>query len=132
MNVAAIANPNSPASVAQVSDLVGRTGPAHRKPLSGAALRNADAAEQRTAVAQQFEAILVRQMLNKTMTSMLGSESSGPAASIYGDMLTDTFAQQLTSGPGLGLGRMLEKQLTPRGIAAANLAPATNSTEAHP
>lgn len=120
MNVAALANPSSPASVTQLADLAAsRSAPAHRKPLTGAALRNADPAAQRTAVAQQFEAILVRQLLSKTMSSMLGSEKSGPAANIYGDMLTDTFAQQLTSGPGLGLGRMLEKQLTPRGLAAS-------------
>ncbi|MGH7944683.1 MAG: hypothetical protein ACREF9_06720, partial [Opitutaceae bacterium] len=51
----------------------------------------------------------------KTMTSMLGGSDSGVAGSIYGDMLADTVAQQLTAGPGLGFGRFLEKQLTPRG-----------------
>jgi Rod binding domain-containing protein len=35
-------------------------------------------------------------------------------------MLTDTLATQLTAGQGLGLGRMLEKQLAPRvGLAPA-------------
>lgn len=133
MNIAAIANPSSPATVAQAqaADLsVARSGPAHRKPLSGAALRNASAGEQRKAVAQQFEAILVRQMLNKTMTSMLGSEKGGPAANVYGDMLTDNFATQLTAGPGLGLGRMLEKQLTPRGVTSAALT-ASSTTSSH-
>ena len=105
---------------------------ASAKPLSGAALRNASPELQRKAVSQQFEAILVRQLLSKTMTSMLGSEKSGPSASVYGDMLTDTFAQQLTSGPGLGLGRLLEQQLTPRGAAATALAADSKSTEAHP
>jgi Rod binding domain-containing protein len=88
---------------------------AHASQLKGAALRNASPAEQRTAVAAQFEAILVRQLLGKTMTSMLGGSDSGVAGSVYGDMLADTISQQLTSGPGLGLGRFLEKQLTPRG-----------------
>lgn len=83
--------------------------------LKGAALRNASPAAQRTAVAAQFEAILVRQLLGKTMTSMLGGSKSGVAGSVYGDMLADTVSQQLTAGPGLGLGRFLEKQLTPRG-----------------
>lgn len=132
MNVAGIANPNSPASVAQLTELAStRSAPSARKPLSGAALRNASPDEQRTAVAQQFEAILVRQLLNKTMTSMLGSEKSGPAASVYGDMITDKFAQQLTAGQGLGLGRMLEKQLTPRGLSAAT-ASRNTSPEALP
>jgi Rod binding domain-containing protein len=85
--------------------------------LKGAALRNAPAAEQRAAVASQFEAILVRQMLGKTITKMLGKED-GAATSVYGDLLTDTFATQLTAGQGLGLARMLERQLTPHGPAA--------------
>ena len=80
--------------------------------LTGAALRNASPAEQRAAVAAQFEAILVRQLLGKTMTSLLGS-SSGVSGSIYGDMLADTVSQQLTAGRGLGLGQFLEQQLTP-------------------
>jgi Rod binding domain-containing protein len=64
-------------------------------------------------VAGQFEAILVRQLLGPTMNSMLGKEG-GAASNVYGDMLTDTFAQQLTSGGGMGLSRLLEKQLAPR------------------
>src|SRR6266700_638665 len=83
--------------------------------LTGAALRNASPAEQRTAVAAQFEAILVRQLLGKTMSSMVGGSEGGVSANIYGDMLSDTVSQQLTAGPGLGLGRFLEKQLAPRG-----------------
>lgn len=93
-----------------------------------AVLRNATPAAQRAAVAAQFEAILVRQMLGPTMNSMLGGEESGAAGSVYGDMLADTMAQQLTSGRGLGLSRYIEQQLTPRGAAAPaaddpNLAP---------
>jgi Rod binding domain-containing protein len=83
-----------------------------------AALRNATPAAQRAAVAAQFEAILVRQMLGPTMQSMLGGEESGAAGSVYGDMLADTLAQQLTSGRGLGLSRFIEQQLTPRSAAA--------------
>jgi len=86
--------------------------------LRGSALRNAPEAEQRAAVAAQFEAILVRQMLGKTITSMLGKED-GAATSVYGDLLTDTFAQKLTAGSGMGLARLLEKQLTPRGTPSA-------------
>ena len=86
--------------------------------LHGAALRAADPAEQRAAVGAQFEAILVRQLLGSTLTKIVGS-GEGAAASVYGDMLTETMATQLTAGPGLGLGRMIEKQLTPRGVPVA-------------
>lgn len=88
------------------------------QPLRGAALRNAPADVQRAEVAAQFEAILVRQLLAPTMTSMLGKDG-GAASSIYGDMLTDTLSQQLTRGGGLGLGRLLQQQLAPRADHAA-------------
>jgi Rod binding domain-containing protein len=95
---------------------------AHAAHLTGAALRAAGPAEQRAAVAAQFEAILVRQLLGKTMTKMVGSEE-GAAANVYGDLLTETVATQLTAGPGLGLGRMIEQQLTPRGLSSSASTP---------
>ncbi len=103
--------------------------PAAPTGFNAAALRRADPATQRTAVAQQFEGILVRQLLGKTMTSMLGGEKGGVAGSIYGDMLSDTISQQLTAGRGLGLGRFIEQQLTPAGekAAPASSAPAPES-----
>ena len=101
--------------------------------LRGDALRMAEPAEQRAAVGAQFEAILVRQLLGKTMTKMLSSDE-GTAASVYGDMLTDTIATQLTAGPGLGLGRVIEKQLTPRGLSAPTRtgAPSPNPNSVQP
>ncbi len=133
MNVAAITNPSSLASVAKLAELSGGRGAdGARKPITSAALRSADPAEQRAAVASQFEAIIVRQLLGKTMSSMLGSEKSGPAANVYGDMLTDAFAQQLTAGSGFGLGRMLEKQLTPRGKVLSPPAPPPDVSAAQP
>lgn len=91
--------------------------PAAPAAFNPAVLRNATPAVQRAAAAAQFEAILVRQMLGPTMKSMLGGEESGAAGSVYGDMLADTMAQQLTSGRGLGLSKFIEQQLTPRGAA---------------
>lgn len=94
--------------------------------LSATALEQAPAAAQRTAVGAQFEAVLVRQLLGKTLTSMVGS-GEGTAATIYGDLLAETIAAQLAAGRGLGLGRILEAQLTPRGqIAPSASKPATH------
>lgn len=92
--------------------------PAHAQAthLSGGALRAAGPAEQRAAVGAQFEAIMVRQLLGPTMTRMMGKEG-GAAANVYGDLMTETLAAQLSSGSGLGLGRLLERQLAPRGMA---------------
>lgn len=98
--------------------------PSRAAHLTGAALRNAAPAEQRAAVAAQFEAIMVRQLLGPTLTKMFGS-GKGPAAGVYGDLLTNALATQLTAGPGLGLGRIIEQQLTP---PTARRAPAATST----
>lgn len=98
--------------------------PSRAAHLTGAALRNAAPAEQRAAVAAQFEAIMVRQLLGPTLTKMFGS-GEGPAAGVYGDMLTNALATQLTAGPGLGLGRIIEQQLAP---PTAHRAPAAAST----
>jgi Rod binding domain-containing protein len=122
MNVVPL-NATSSADAGQLAELAVKS--AHSaKRLSGAALRNAPPEVQRHEVAAQFEAILVRQLLGPTMNSMLGKDS-GPAANVYGDMLTDTFAQQLTHGSGHGLSRMLEKKLAPRGkvVPASPLTP---------
>lgn len=81
-------------------------------------------AAQRKKAAAQFEAILVRQLLSQSVGSMLGG-SGHTTGMIYGDMMTDALAQKLTAGQGLGLGRMIEQQLTPRGAPAATAS--TNS-----
>jgi flagellar protein FlgJ len=111
MNVVPL-NATSAAGAGQIAELAVPHA-SRGKPLTGAALRNASPVEQRKEVAMQFEAILVRQLLGPTMSSMLGKEG-GAASNVYGDMLTDSFAQQLTRGGGIGLGGMLEKQLAPR------------------
>ncbi|MEY2878493.1 MAG: hypothetical protein RLZZ15_873 [Verrucomicrobiota bacterium] len=108
MNVAAV---TPPAPLAPTD----RARAAH---LRGSALHGAPAAEQRAAVAAQFEAILVRQLLGPTLTKAAGT-GDGASTAVYGDLLTETLANQLTAGRGLGLGRMIEQQLTPRGIVVA-------------
>jgi Rod binding domain-containing protein len=75
--------------------------------------------------ASQFEAIILRQLLAPSIEPMMagglgGGKDSG--GGVYGYMLTDTLANSLAQGGGLGLGRMLEKQLTPRGVATDNKA----------
>ena len=103
MHVAAISI-SPPVSGGQLPDPV-RSG---ARPTDAAA----EAAERKK-VGAQFEAILVRQLLGPTLSSMVGREG-GAASDVYGDLLADTLAQQLTAGPGLGLGRLLEQQLAPR------------------
>jgi flagellar protein FlgJ len=75
---------------------------------------------QRQKAAAQFEAILVRQMLSKSVGSMMGGEGH-TAGLMYGDLMTNTLAQNLTAGKGLGLGKMIETQLAPRAAQAAKI-----------
>lgn len=97
--------------------------------FSAASLRNAAPTEQRAAVAAQFEAILVRQLIGPSLSGMLGSGAgNGVAASVYGDLLTDTISQQLAAGQGLGLGRYLQHQLAPRGEKPADAAANPDAT----
>lgn len=88
----------------------------------GATATSATAAQTRKAAAQ-FEAILVRQMLSKSVGSMLGG-TGHTAGLMYGDLMTDVLAQQLTAGGGLGLGKMLARQLSPAASATKQPAPA--------
>jgi Rod binding domain-containing protein len=110
-SISALAGSPAPQQTQELSDLAR----AKAAKLKGAALNNASPAEQRAAVAAQFESILVRQLLGDTMTKMMGGGTGGVSGSIYGDMLADTLSQQLSAGQGIGLGRFLEQQLTPRG-----------------
>ena len=85
---------------------------------SAKALAALPAPEQAKAAASQFEAIMVRQFLSQSVGGMMGGEDGGPTGSVYGYLLTDVLANKLTEGGGLGLGKMLQKQLTPSTPAA--------------
>ena len=78
---------------------------------------NLDPAGQRSAVASQFEAILLRQFLQESIGSLMGGGENAPG-NVYGYLLTDSLAQKLSEGRGMGLAPMIAKQLTPRGAPA--------------
>lgn len=71
--------------------------------------------EQVKAVSGQFEAILLRQFLQESVSGLMGGENAGPSGNVYGYLLTDVLASKLSEGGGLGLSNILEKQLTPHG-----------------
>jgi len=106
MQVAPIASSPSPADAASFADR----------------LRGLSPVEQRHVVAQQFEAILLRQLLAPALQNLPGAGNG-----IYNYMLTDAFAQKLSAGSGLGLSSLLERQFTPRG-EAASIPPSSTST----
>jgi flagellar protein FlgJ len=71
--------------------------------------------------AQQFEAIMVRQLLAPAIEPMMnggvGGEKSksgaGGGGGVYGYMLTDTLANSIAQGGGLGLAQVINRQLSP-------------------
>lgn len=73
--------------------------------------------DQVKAAAGQFEAILLRQFLQESVGKIMGGEGSG--GGVYSYMLTDVLAAKLTEGGGLGLGGVIEQQLSPRHPAFA-------------
>jgi flagellar protein FlgJ len=88
--------------------------------------------KQIQAAAKQFEAIILRQLLTPAidplMSHGLGGKSPAGASGgggIYGYLVTDVLANSLSQGGGLGLARMLEKQLTPKGAVSTAQAAAT-------
>jgi flagellar protein FlgJ len=58
---------------------------------------------------KQFEAILLRQMLNDSLGKIAGT---GTAGNVYGYMLTDTLADKISDAGGLGLAHVLQTQLS--------------------
>jgi len=60
-------------------------------------------------VSRQFEAILLRQFLGESMKPLL---QNGPSGQVYGYMLTDSLATEISDGGGLGLAHVIQAQLS--------------------
>jgi Rod binding domain-containing protein len=116
MNVSAVTSSNSAA--AALAALV----PSGPTAVPGGSNSGPTTPAQRKKAAAQFEAILVRQMLSSSVGSMMGGEGK-TAGMMYGDLMTDVLAQKLTAGQGLGLGKMIETQLTPHAPKTQAAAP---------
>ncbi|HMD62013.1 MAG TPA: rod-binding protein [Opitutaceae bacterium] len=82
-------------------------------------------AAQAKVVSQQFESVLLRQFLDKSIGSMMG-QSAG--SDVYGYMLTDALSQSLAKGGGLGMSSILERQLSPQVHAPAKTAAAKGAS----
>ncbi len=88
---------------------------------------------------RQFEAILLRQILEASQKPVIGSKLSdnSAAAGIYRDMITTQLADSISKSGGLGLAQTFEGQLTKKklaetgGGAAKNGVPPLHATAAH-
>ncbi|MCC5021314.1 MAG: hypothetical protein J6386_00180 [Candidatus Synoicihabitans palmerolidicus] len=77
-------------------------------------------------MADQFEAIIVRQRLKPAIEPIMGGGDSaqggaiaGGGGGVYGYLLTDVLAGKLSEGTGMGLSHMIETQLTPAAMKEA-------------
>ncbi len=70
--------------------------------------------EKLAAACQQFEAVLLRQVLEQSMKPAFPSSLVHDSATsgIYRDWMTGSLAEQISRSGSLGLGTMFEKQLT--------------------
>ena len=68
------------------------------------------------AAAQQFEAILVRQIVGDALKPVLGStpDSEMPGRDVYEYLVADVVSQSVAQGGGIGLAKMLFPQLSPK------------------
>jgi Rod binding domain-containing protein len=60
-------------------------------------------------VSKQFESILLRQFLNESMKPLL---QDGPSGQVYGYFLTDSLANEISEGGGIGLAHIIQTQLS--------------------
>lgn len=85
-------------------------------------LKSVDGKVSTADAARQFEAILLRQMVDESMGKMF---SRGPGGHVYGYMITDALAEGISRAGGLGLGRVIEAQLTEQRSVGPRVAPAS-------
>lgn len=97
----------------QITNLQRQVAPAEI-PLERMADSNQVSEQQKLGeVSRQFEAILIRQILNeaqKSQTSLTG-KSGAAVSDIYRDMVTNQLADSISRTGSVGLGKSLEKQL---------------------
>jgi Rod binding domain-containing protein len=97
--------------VEEVKEL-GRSGPSGRVTTGGA--REESGAAQ---AAQQFEAVLVRMMLEplQKTTQLSKSQLGSSGGGAYASMIVDALADALAASGGVGLAPLVEKALSPPG-----------------
>lgn len=75
---------------------------------------------------QQFEAILLQQILSEMQKPVITSEftDDSTAAGIYQDTISNALAQSISKSGGFGFAQIFEQQLTPRNLSHSRTAAA--------
>jgi len=83
---------------------------------------------------RQFEAMLLRQILETTQKPVIKSKFSdnSTAGSVYRDMVTSQLAESISKSGGFGLAKTFEQQLEPSKHQHSSLGETTNSKISSP
>ncbi len=78
---------------------------------------------------QQFEAILLQQILSEMQKPVISSEftDDSTAAGIYQDTISHVLSQSIAKSGGFGFAKIFEDQLTPHAAASAHKVSANHS-----
>ena len=99
-----------------------------------AANKNISDQEKVAEVSRQFEAVLLRQILQETRKSSVTSSSPADASTsgIYDDMINNQLADSISRSGSFGLGRSLQGELARQVLPNASGAPPTLTPLAAP
>lgn len=78
------------------------------RPVPGELEAKATRPQDLEKASQQFESILVRQFLTESMGPLLEGGASGE---VFGYLLTDSLANSISQGGGLGVSSVIQAQL---------------------
>ncbi|HEV7924681.1 MAG TPA: rod-binding protein [Verrucomicrobiae bacterium] len=87
---------------------------------------NVSDADKVTEVARQFEAVLIRQILQDVHKPVLApAEGDSTTSAIYGDMINNQMADSITKSGGFGLAKSLVAELSHQVLPQASAPVAT-------
>jgi Rod binding domain-containing protein len=93
--------------------------------------KNVSDADKVTEVSRQFEAVLVRQILQDIRKPILAKEEGDPAVNgIYNDMINNQMAESITRSGGFGLAKSLAAQLSHQILPHPPASPGTSQPPA--
>jgi len=132
MSVSAISNQTAASAAAAIeyaapADMLGLGATNKYRPTTAADVKKA---------AEQFEAIIMRQLLAPSIEPIMSGGMAGEGAGgssgggVYAQMLTEVLADNLSKAGGLGLGKMLQKEFTARTAVAGSATAAPLSSKA--
>src|SRR5271163_2074466 len=94
---------------------------------------NVSDADKVAEVARQFEAVLIRQILQDVRKPLLApAEGDATASGVYGDMINNQMADSITKSGGFGLAKSLVAELSHQVLPQSSTPVGTGRSSAQP